>query len=201
MRISDWSSDVCSSDLTHLPTVLRGMCYVQHVRARLAAFEELTTELLHLAGQTTSPVVQADAHNVRAFYLFHLGQFQPAHDHFQRAAEILEGSSGLVNATWLGVSVGVFNRSYAGHCDWHLGAPDLALGEARQAIDLARQLAHPFSLAVALAYMAMLHQFRGEPERVREQAEDRKSTRLNSITNAHLVCRLLLEKKNSPITQ
>src|SRR3546814_3849538 len=28
-------------------------------------------------------------------------------------------------------------------------------------------------------------------------ALDRKSTRLNSITNAHLVCRLLLEKKNT----
>src|SRR3546814_5463096 len=27
------------------------------------------------------------------------------------------------------------------------------------------------------------------------QGVDRKSTRLNSITNAHLVCRLLLEKK------
>src|SRR3546814_1158787 len=27
------------------------------------------------------------------------------------------------------------------------------------------------------------------------QAIDRKSTRLNSVTNAHLVCRLLLEKK------
>src|SRR3546814_2675315 len=27
--------------------------------------------------------------------------------------------------------------------------------------------------------------------------EDRKSTRLNSITNAHLVCRLLLEKKKT----
>src|SRR3546814_1019749 len=27
--------------------------------------------------------------------------------------------------------------------------------------------------------------------------EDRKSTRLNSSTNAHLVCRLLLEKKNN----
>src|SRR3546814_4764429 len=26
-------------------------------------------------------------------------------------------------------------------------------------------------------------------------ARDRKSTRLNSVTNAHLVCRLLLEKK------
>src|SRR3546814_4366612 len=29
---------------------------------------------------------------------------------------------------------------------------------------------------------------------------DRKSTRLNSITNAHLVCRLLLEKKNTNTT-
>src|SRR3546814_6133843 len=29
---------------------------------------------------------------------------------------------------------------------------------------------------------------------------DRKSTRLNSVTNAHLVCRLLLEKKNTTHT-
>src|SRR3546814_7994447 len=29
----------------------------------------------------------------------------------------------------------------------------------------------------------------------REAGIDRKSTRLNSVTNAHLVCRLLLEKK------
>src|SRR3546814_6649157 len=29
---------------------------------------------------------------------------------------------------------------------------------------------------------------------------DRKSTRLNSVTNAHLVCRLLLEKKNTKTT-
>src|SRR3546814_7766536 len=41
---------------------------------------------------------------------------------------------------------------------------------------------------------------RADPESRRESpaAEgrgDRKSTRLNSVTNAHLVCRLLLEKK------
>src|SRR3546814_1333928 len=29
------------------------------------------------------------------------------------------------------------------------------------------------------------------------KARDRKSTRLNPVTNAHLVCRLLLEKKNT----
>src|SRR3546814_9763533 len=31
--------------------------------------------------------------------------------------------------------------------------------------------------------------------RLASRDEDRKSTRLNSVTNAHLVCRLLLEKK------
>src|SRR3546814_7615632 len=31
----------------------------------------------------------------------------------------------------------------------------------------------------------------------RKERLDRKSTRLNSVTNAHLVCRLLLEKKKA----
>src|SRR3546814_5784248 len=35
---------------------------------------------------------------------------------------------------------------------------------------------------------------RGRPARIVDPRLDRKSTRLNSITNAHLVCRLLLEK-------
>src|SRR3546814_8080161 len=34
-------------------------------------------------------------------------------------------------------------------------------------------------------------------ERQVEDKGDRKSTRLNSVTNAHLVCRLLLEKKHT----
>src|SRR3546814_6132929 len=40
---------------------------------------------------------------------------------------------------------------------------------------------------------------------IRPQADsaaptDRKSTRLTPVTNAHLVCRLLLEKKTTPLT-
>src|SRR3546814_3909693 len=37
-------------------------------------------------------------------------------------------------------------------------------------------------------FRPLRHQLRPDPR-------DRKSTRLNSVTNAHLVCRLLLEKK------
>src|SRR5262249_15869569 len=45
-----------------------------------------------------------------------------------------------------------------------------ALDESQEAIELANRLAHPFSLAVALAYSTMLHHFRKEPDWVRERA-------------------------------
>ena len=42
---------------------------------------------------------------------------------------------------------------------------------SRQALELAQDLAHPFSLALAHCYAAMLHQFRREPRLVQQQAE------------------------------
>ena len=68
--------------------------------------------------------------------------------------------------------MGVFCHAYIGHCDWHLGYPDRALKAAEEALSLAREVSHPFSIALALAYLAMLHQFRREPEAALETAEE-----------------------------
>jgi predicted ATPase len=54
---------------------------------------------------------------------------------------------------------------------WALGYPDQALAMSREALTLAQELAHPFTLAIALAYAAILHQLRGEPHAVHIQAE------------------------------
>src|SRR3546814_5077194 len=75
-------------------------------------------------------------------------------------------------------------------------------------VGVAEQFLHAAQVARGLEHVAG----EGVPQQVRmhalEQAlalgelaqaqlhGDRKSTRLNSVTNAHLVCRLLLEKKN-----
>ena len=45
---------------------------------------------------------------------------------------------------------------------WLLGYPDQAVASSHEALTLAQELAHPFSLAVALHWAAMLHQFRRE---------------------------------------
>ena len=71
-----------------------------------------------------------------------------------------------------GINMGVFCHAYIGHCDWHLGYPDCALNSAEDALSVARQVSHPFSIALALAYLAMLHQFRREPEAALKAAEE-----------------------------
>src|SRR5262249_44436814 len=54
---------------------------------------------------------------------------------------------------------------------WLLGYPDQALKRSHEAIDLARQLAHPFRLAWTLNFTAMLHQYCQKEQAVQEQAE------------------------------
>jgi tetratricopeptide (TPR) repeat protein len=155
----------------HLATALRGLCYAHHVRARFQRKDELSAELLGLASRTGDVLMLADAHNARAFNLFHLGERPLAREHLERGGEMLGRLGDLDHAFSLGVNIGVFGQAYSGHCLWHLGEPDRALDAVQSAIELADRLAHPFSRAVALAYAAMLHQFRREAPRVRERAE------------------------------
>ena len=61
-------------------------------------------------------------------------------------------------------------RAWAPHALWALGYPDQALAMSREALTVVQELSHPYTRAIALAYTAMLHQFRREPRAVDEQA-------------------------------
>jgi predicted ATPase len=60
---------------------------------------------------------------------------------------------------------------YAARALWFHGDPDQALQRNREALALARELAHPFSLAYALTCAAALHQCRREGHAIPAQAE------------------------------
>ena len=61
--------------------------------------------------------------------------------------------------------------SYAALGLWYLGYPDQALKRSHEALTLAQELSHPFSLAFALVMAAMLHQLRREGQAAQERAE------------------------------
>jgi predicted ATPase len=90
----------------------------------------------------------------------------------------LEQGIGLYNPTQhrshaflYGQDPGVACRSYAAYALWLLGYPDQALQRSQEALILAQELAHPFSLAYALNWAAWLHQLRREGQAVQERAE------------------------------
>ena len=62
--------------------------------------------------------------------------------------------------------------SYAAQALWMLGYPDQAQQRCQEALTLARQLSHPFSVAFGLGHRAVLHQFRREGRATGESAQE-----------------------------
>jgi predicted ATPase len=103
--------------------------------------------------------------------LLYLGEFPLSHEQWEQSLALYNPQQHSTHAALIGWDLGVFGRAHAPHALWSLGYPDQALAMSREAVTLAQELSHPFSLAVALDYAAMLHQFRREPQAVRKQAE------------------------------
>jgi len=60
---------------------------------------------------------------------------------------------------------GVCARIHSAHAEWLLGYPEKALASIADALALAKRIAHPFSLMVALTLCSVVYLNRREPER------------------------------------
>ena len=103
--------------------------------------------------------------------LHDLGEFAPARHHWDHSVACYDRGQHRAHILHFGMDLGVFSRAWMSHTLWHLGYPDQALVMSHEGLALAQQLSHPFSLAVALDYAAMLHQFRREGSAVYGRAE------------------------------
>jgi predicted ATPase len=100
-----------------------------------------------------------------------IGAFEAARKHWEQNLALYEAHRPAAHISLYDSDFGVFSRCWASHAMWHLGYPDQALTISRQALALARELEHPYSLALALDYAAMLHQFRREHDTVQHKVE------------------------------
>jgi predicted ATPase len=70
-----------------------------------------------------------------------------------------------------GEDAGVTCRSHDAFILWWLGYPDQGLAQTDEAVTLAQQMVHPYSLAYALGMAAAFHQWRREWQTVQKRAE------------------------------
>jgi class 3 adenylate cyclase/predicted ATPase len=159
-------------ETAQLLMALQGLFTFYLGKAEFQTTRDLGEELLrHESGREKEPFLLI-AHRVLASTHFYLGEFASAREHAQEGLARYDPQRHRFLAFQYGQDVGVYCRVYAAWTLWVLGYADQALQHIDKALILARELSHPFSLAVALNHTAYLHHFRREKRAAQERAEE-----------------------------
>ena len=141
------------------------------MHADVTKHRDIGKRLLSLAQSQQDPVSLMAARWVMGVNLFHAGDCAASREHIGQAYTLYDPEQHSAQIALFGIDLGVFALSYMAHTLWCLGYPEQALHKSHEAAALAQRLSHPFSLTVALAYAAMLYQFRRQIPAARERAE------------------------------
>jgi hypothetical protein len=132
-----------------------------------------TRRVMTLAAELGDHGALVEAHHFGWITLTFTGDFEAARDHANRGIELYDRDRDhrLTNI-YSGHNPGVCCRSFGALPLWQLGNLDQALALSRQGQELATELGHPFSEAVALWATCQLHQLRRDYVPTLETAED-----------------------------
>jgi class 3 adenylate cyclase/predicted ATPase len=148
---------------------LRGFYFV---RGELQTARTLAEQSLEFAQRFQVPVLLVWASYGLGETLLYSGGIAPAHVHLEKG--IVAYDPQQIRAFLLGVrsvqDPGVACLSHAARALWYLGYPDQARERIRQALTLARELSHPFSVVWALCNAAVQHKLCREEHFVQERA-------------------------------
>ncbi len=148
--------------------VLLGLESFYYVQSKLQTARELGEQSLSLAQRLHDPARLLGAHYALGSALFNLGEFASAREHLEKGTALYGLQKHRSRAVQ---NPGVSCLSFAALVLWSLGYPDQALKRVHEALTLAQELSHPFSLAVALNWAAWFHQYRREAQLTQEWAE------------------------------
>jgi predicted ATPase len=151
--------------------VLRGLWNYYLVRPELQTAHALGEQLLTLAQQTQDPAMLMVAHRALGGTSFYLGAAADAHTHFAQGMTLYDPQHHRAAMFLYGDDSGVICHSLAAWTLWILGYPDQGLARSQEAVTLAQQRAHPFTLGFALGSAAIFHQLRREVRCTQEHAE------------------------------
>jgi predicted ATPase len=165
--VYDRARELCqrAENSSQLPIVVFGLFAFYVVRADHEKALTLGKHLLSLAESAQDRALLLQAHNALGLALFFQGDFAAASEHLERCLTLydLEQHRSLA-LSYAGQDPGVTSYIFSAWASQTTGYPDQGLKRSRDALSLAQQLSHPYSLAYALGIAAAFHQFRKEGE-------------------------------------
>ena len=134
--------------------VLGGLARFYIVRGESQTARELGEQMLSLAQRVHDPAGLAHAHITLGNALFSLREWDAARTHLEQGVAFYNAQQHRSQGFLTETHQGVFGLSCLAQVLWSLGYPDQALQRSHEALTLARELAHPASVATALYFAA-----------------------------------------------
>jgi predicted ATPase len=151
--------------------ILRGLFGYYNVRAEYQMAYTFGEQLLALAQQVQDAAMLVATHRALGVTLFRLGAVATAHTHLTQGIALYNPQQHRASVFLYGDDSGVVCHSYASRTLWSLGYPAQGLARSQEAVTLAQQRAHPFTVGFALGGAAIFHQLRREVHCTQERAE------------------------------
>jgi predicted ATPase len=151
--------------------VLFGLCAFYVVRAESQTAFDIAEESLRLARRTSDPVALLVAHRSAGTALFNLGELVAAQEHLEQCLALYDPQQHRGLAFLFGQDPRVTGLAILVWTLWIRGYPDQAVAKSDEMITFAQELSHPFSLAYALTFDGVLHQFRQEKQAVQVRSD------------------------------
>jgi len=151
-------------------TVLYGLRTFYHIRGELRTARELAEQLLHLAqqGQALDLLL---ARNALGTTLFLVKGLASTRAHLEQGLTLYNPQQYRSHIYLYSMDTGVILLGFVAWTLWFLDYPDQAQKRSHEVLTLAQELAHPYSLAWALIYVAWFHQFCREGQAAQARAE------------------------------
>jgi class 3 adenylate cyclase/predicted ATPase len=154
-----------------LAPALFGLWRFYIVRPQFHTTREIGETLLHLAQRADDAALVVIAHYALGVTALWLGTLPAARMHLETGSAHYTPDQRRALVFRTGQDPGVACQAYGAWTLWLLGYPAQALARVHEALALAHELSHPFSLAWARPLAAIVSQFRRDVVVVHEQAE------------------------------
>jgi class 3 adenylate cyclase/predicted ATPase len=158
-------------DAPHLSPVLWGLCAAHIQQGKLRNARELGEQYLTWAQRMQDSAPVLEAHTILGVCLYFIGELAPARAHLQQGIALYDPDQHRSHAFQYGFDPGVLSRFFMAKTLQLLGYPDQASRRSHEALTMAKELAHPQSLAFALYAAAVVHHSRREWHLIKECAE------------------------------
>ena len=161
---------------TQLCRVVGEMSLYHYVRAEYKPALELAEEAFSLAQEVEDPLLVSLAHWILGFINFCLGDYTLAQNHLEKVIDFYDPEQHHHAFIALqGSDAGVSALAYYACGLWCLGYPDQAMQRSQEALALARELGHPFTLIDVVSYAGCLfNMMRRHPQALLENANEMK---------------------------